>query len=40
VFAGPFYIVFFILRDMCYMFNILSMHNGCRHAAGLTDELD
>ena len=38
-FAGPFYIVFFIVRDWCYMFRILTWTQGCRQAASLSDEL-
>lgn len=30
LFAGPFYIIFFILRDTWYLFRIFTMHDGCR----------
>ena len=39
MFSGLIFIGFFIIRDLWYMFRILTMHNGCRHAAGLQDEL-
>ena len=39
IFSGPVILVFFVLRDFWYMFRILTMHMGCRTAAGLQDEL-
>ena len=39
VFAGPIYIVIFIISDFYNMFCILLMHEGCRTAQGLQDEL-
>jgi len=35
IFAGPIILFFLVLRDVWYMFAILTMHNGCREFAGL-----
>ena len=32
LFSGPIFLVFFVLRDIWYMFYILSKHQGCRKA--------
>jgi hypothetical protein len=39
IFIGPMILIFLVLRDVWYMFRILTMHMGCRTAAGLQDEL-
>lgn len=39
LFSGPILLVFFVLRDLFYMFKILTMHQGCRAAAKLGDAL-
>lgn len=39
LFLGPILLIYFILRDMNYMFRILCEHQGCRIAAGLGDAL-
>lgn len=40
LFSGPVLLVFFALRDIYYMFKILRMHQGCREAGGIFDELE
>ena len=40
LFSGPFFILFWILRDITYFVRILSMHEGCRHALALPDSGD
>eukprot|EP00347_Sterkiella_histriomuscorum_P022855 403336899 len=38
-FSGIFFSFFLIFRDIYYLLKILSMHQGCRQAMGLADEL-
>lgn len=35
IFSGLILLVFLVFRDVYYMFRILTMHEGCRRAAGL-----
>ena len=37
--SGFFFTLFLVLRDIYYLVKILLMHQGCRQAMGLTDEL-
>lgn len=39
IFAGFFFTFGLLLRDIFYVLKILAMHQGCRHAMGLPDEL-
>lgn len=39
IFSGLFFTFGLLVRDLTYLFGILAMHQGCRQAMGLPDEL-